>query len=151
MVAIIKENKETQPLNIFLVEDDDGDAKAVIRAFNKAKIANPIIRAYDGLEALEALRGENGHLMPRKPYILLLDLNMPRMDGIQFLKELRADPELSNSIVFILTTSKSDKDKAEAYDFNVAGYIVKENAGTDFLSLIDLIDNYWRLVELPGQ
>lgn len=71
------------------------------------------------------------------------------MDGIQFLKELRSDPQLSNSIVFILTTSNSDKDKAEAYDFNVAGYIVKENAGRDFLNLIDLIDNYWRLVELP--
>ncbi len=62
MVATIKENNNTQPLNIFLIEDDDGDAKAVIRAFNKAKIANPIVRAYDGLEALEALRGENGHL-----------------------------------------------------------------------------------------
>jgi CheY-like chemotaxis protein len=149
MVAIIKSNPKTHPLNIFLVEDDDGDAKAVIRAFNKAKIANPIVRAYDGLEALEALRGENGHEKPPAPYLLLLDLNMPRMDGIQFLTELRQDPELKRSIVFILTTSKSDKDKAEAYDLNVAGYIVKETAGTDFLNLIDLIDNYWRLVELP--
>lgn len=149
MVATIKENSNTQALNIFLVEDDDGDAKAVIRAFNKAKIANPIIRAYDGLEALEALRGENGHVKPPFPYIILLDINMPRMDGIQFLKELRSDEELCNSIVFILTTSSSDTDKAEAYGFNVAGYIVKENAGRDFLNLIDLIDNYWRLVELP--
>lgn len=149
MVAIIKESADTKPLNIFLVEDDDGDAKAVIRAFTKAKIANPIVRAYDGIEALEVLRGEGGHEKPRKPYILLLDLNMPRMDGIQFLKELRADPDLKKSIVFILTTSKNDQDKAEAYDLNVAGYIVKETAGTDFLNLIDLIDNYWRLVELP--
>lgn len=150
MVAIIKEDTRTQPLNILLVEDDDGDAKAVIRAFTKAKVANPITRAYDGIEALEVLRGENGQVKPSTPYILLLDINMPRMDGIQFLKELRSDPELHKTIVFILTTSKSDKDKCEAYEYNVAGYIVKENAGTDFLKLIDLIDNYWRLVEMPG-
>lgn len=149
MVTTIKDNADTKPLNIFLVEDDDGDAKAVIRAFNKAKVANPIVRAYDGLEALESLRGEGGHEKPPSPYIVLLDLNMPRMDGIQFLKELRGDPELNRTIVFILTTSKSDKDKAEAYDLNVAGYIVKETAGVDFLGLIGLIDNYWRLVELP--
>lgn len=149
MVSMVKDNKNTQPLNIFLVEDDDGDAKAVIRAFNKAKVANPIIRAYDGLEALEALRGLNGHVKPPLPYIILLDLNMPRMDGIQFLKELRKDPDLKKTIVFILTTSKNDKDKAEAYELNVAGYIVKETAGTDFLQLTGLIDNYWRLVELP--
>lgn len=150
MVAIIKEDVKTKPLNILLVEDDDGDAKAVTRAFNKAKVANPIIRAYDGIEALEILRGENGHEKPSAPYILLLDINMPRMDGIQVLKELRADSDLQKTIVFVLTTSKSDQDKSQAYGFNVAGYIVKEDAGADFLSLIDLIDNYWRLVELPG-
>jgi CheY-like chemotaxis protein len=150
MVATIKEVTNTQPLNIFLVEDDDGDAKAVIRAFEKAKVANPIVRAHDGKEALEALRGENGHSKPPSPYILLLDLNMPRMDGIQFLQEIRQDPELKKSVVFILTTSKSDRDKAEAYNLNVAGYIVKETAGQDFLKLINMIDNYWRLVELPS-
>lgn len=150
MIATIKKVANSQLLNIFLIEDDDGDAKAVIRAFDKAKVANPIIRAHDGQEALEALRGENGHKTPPKPYILLLDLNMPRMDGIQFLQEIRQDPELKKSIVFILTTSKSDRDKAEAYDLNVAGYIVKETAGQDFLKLIHMIDNYWRLVELPN-
>jgi CheY-like chemotaxis protein len=140
-----------KPLNIVLVEDDDGDAKAVQRAFAKAKIANPIVRAEDGMDALELLRGENGRTKPPSPYLLLVDLNMPRMNGIQFVRVLRADPQLKQSIVFILTTSKSEEDKASAYDLNVAGYIVKETAGQDFLRLVGMVDSFWRIVELPPQ
>lgn len=136
-------------VNILLVEDDDGDAKAVRRAFSKAKIANPILRAVDGIEALEMLRGENGREKLPKPNILLVDLNMPRMNGFQLVKALRADPELKRSIVFLLTTSKSEEDKAAAYDLNVAGYIIKQNAGVDFLNLVGMIDSYWRIVEMP--
>lgn len=139
----------TKPLHILLVEDDDGDAKAVRRAFSKAKIANTIIRAEDGIEALEMLRGENGHEKPDMPLILLVDLNMPRMGGIELVKELRADPLLKRTIVFILTTSKSDEDKESAYEHHVTGYIVKETAGRDFLNLVDMVDRYWRIVELP--
>lgn len=139
----------TQPLNIILVEDDDGDAKAVTRAFTKAKIANPIIRAIDGVEALETLRGKNGKHKPAPPYILLVDLNMPRMSGIDFVTELRNDPLLKHTIIFVLTTSKRDEDKIAAYNLNVAGYIVKETAGRDFLNLVELLDRYWRIVEMP--
>ena len=130
-------------------EDDDGDAKAVTRAFKKANIANPITRAYDGVEALRILQDKSHEKCPAEPFIILLDLNMPRMDGIEFLQNLRNDPELKKTIVFILTTSKSDEDKSQAYDFNVAGYIVKETAGRDFLHLIEMIGDYWRLVEMP--
>jgi CheY-like chemotaxis protein len=136
-------------VNILLVEDDDGDAKAVRRAFAKAKIANPILRAVDGIEALEMLRGENGRERLGRPNILLVDLNMPRMNGFQLVRALRADPDLKRSIVFFLTTSKSEEDKAAAYDLNVAGYIVKQNAGVDFLNLVGMIDSYWRIVEMP--
>lgn len=149
MVELIVSEKKTKPLKIILIEDDDGDAKAVKRAFSKAKIANPIVRAVDGIEGLELLRGESGQEKPEKPYILLVDLNMPRMDGFQFIKALRDDRDLKNTVAFVLTTSKSDADKAKAYDLNVAGYIVKETAGHDFLELVSLVDNYWRLVELP--
>ena len=138
-----------QPLNIILVEDDDGDAKAVIRAFQTVRIANPIIRAVDGVEALELLRGENGQAKPPSPYLLLVDMNMPRMNGIEFVKALRKDDALHKSIVFMLTTSKREEDKVAAYDLNVAGYIVKETAGQDFLSLVSLVDCYWRIVEMP--
>jgi DNA-binding response OmpR family regulator len=139
----------SKPLNILLVEDDDGDAKAVRRAFQKVKIANPIIRAVDGIDALEMLRGENGQTKPASPYLLLVDLNMPRMNGIQLVKALREDDNLHKSIVFMLTTSKREEDKIAAYDLNVAGYIVKETAGQDFLNLVSLVDCYWRIVEMP--
>jgi CheY-like chemotaxis protein len=139
----------SRPLSILLVEDDDGDAKAVQRAFQKAKIANPILRAVDGMEALEMLKGANGKAKPPSPYLLLVDLNMPRMNGIQFVKALREDEDLRHSIAFILTTSKREEDKIAAYDLNVAGYIVKATAGQDFLKLVSLVDCYWRIVEIP--
>ena len=139
----------SKSLSILLVEDDDGDAKAVQRAFQKAKIANPIIRAVDGLEALDILRGTNGKAKTPSPFILLVDLNMPRMNGIQLVKVLREDKDLRHSIAFILTTSRSDEDKVAAYDLNVAGYIVKSTAGQDFLNLVSLVDCYWRIVEMP--
>jgi CheY-like chemotaxis protein len=139
----------SKPLNIVLVEDDDGDAKALSRAFQKAKIANKILRAVDGIDALDMLRGTNGKEKIPAPYILLVDLNMPRMSGIQLIQALREDEELRHAIAFILTTSKRDEDKMAAYDFNVAGYIVKETAGQDFLNLVNLVDCYWRIVEMP--
>lgn len=137
-------------LNLLLVEDDDGDAKAVIRAFRKAKVINPLHRAIDGVEAMEILKGKNGREALPGPYIIIADINMPRMDGIKLVHEIRADPELKSAIVFILTTSKSEEDKLKAYDLNVAGYIVKETAGRDFLKLVDMLDAYWRVVELPN-
>lgn len=136
-------------LNILLVEDDDGDAKAVKRAFSREKIANQIVRAEDGIEALELLRGQNGKEKLPSPFIILVDLNMPRMGGIELIEEIRNDAELNKSIIFVLTTSKSEEDKVSSYELNVAGYIVKETAGRDFLELSKLIDNYWLLVELP--
>jgi CheY-like chemotaxis protein len=140
---------ETKPIHILLVEDDEGDAKAVQRAFAKARIANPFVRAHDGLEALEMLRGEGGRETLKPPRLLLVDLNMPRMNGIELVAALRADPELHNLVVFVLTTSQRDEDMAAAYGLNVAGYIVKEKAGEDFLRLCGLVDSYWRIVEIP--
>ena len=140
---------DIKPLNILLVEDDDGDAKAVQRAFRRTTIANPIVRAVDGIEALDIMRGANGKAKPSSPYLLLVDLNMPRMNGIQLIKALREDEILRHSVVFVLSTSKRDEDKMAAYDLNVAGYILKGTAGQDFLSLVNLMDCYRRIVELP--
>ena len=137
-------------VNILLLEDDDGDAKAILRALRKARVANPITRALDGVEALEILEGRNGRDKLPGPHLLLVDINMPRMDGIEFLRELRSNEELKRSIAFVLTTSARDEDVIAAYDLNVAGYVLKDNAGGDFLKLIELLDCYWRVVRFPG-
>lgn len=144
-----QQNKST--LSILLVEDDDVDAMGIQRAFKNANVQTPIFRAEDGIVALEMLRGENGYEQVPFPFIILVDLNMPRMNGLEFIQELRKDPELKSSIVFVLTTSKHDQDKKAAYDLDVAGYIVKDNAGGDYQMLIQLLDYYWQIVELPSK
>jgi CheY-like chemotaxis protein len=136
-------------IRILLVEDDDGDAKAVERTFEKARIANPIVRALDGIEAMAILKGTDKKPRLEPPYLLLVDLNMPRMDGIQLVTAIREDPALHDTIVFMLTTSNRAEDKQAAYSLNVTGYILKEKAGEDFLKLFSLVDCFWRIVEMP--
>jgi CheY-like chemotaxis protein len=133
-------------LNILLVEDDQVDVMNVRRAFERNRIANPLFVAGDGLEALEMLR--NGRV-PDSRRIVLLDLNMPRMSGIEFLRELRRDPVLMHTPVVILTTSNDDRDKIEAYNLNVAGYLLKPVTFVNFVELMAALNKYWTLVELP--
>ncbi|MDP5035354.1 MAG: response regulator [Alishewanella sp.] len=135
-------------VTILLIDDDDVDVMGVKRALKQLKILNPIIRARDGVEGLAIIRDTKKQ---RKSYIVLLDINMPRMDGLEMLYELRNDPHISNSIVFILTTSKADEDKAKAYNQHIAGYIVKNQVAEGFVRVVALLDSYWRLVELPSQ
>jgi CheY-like chemotaxis protein len=134
-----------QLLKILLVEDDEVDVMNVQRAFAKNHIANPLFVARNGLEALDMLRGD----MPKGRRIVLLDLNMPRMSGIEFLRELRADPELCATPVVVLTTSNNDRDKVDAYRLNVAGYLVKPVTFSEFSDLMVTLNKYWTLVELP--
>lgn len=133
-------------VSILLVEDDDIDAKAVERGFNKLKLANPLIRTKNGLEALELLRSPGG---VQRPYVILLDLNMPIMGGIEFLQNIRKDDNLKNAIIFVLTTSSADEDLVAAYNENIAGYIVKSDVKGGFDKVINLLDCYWRVVMLP--
>ncbi|MES2772043.1 MAG: response regulator [Pseudomonadota bacterium] len=140
--------KPYREVTILLVDDDDVDAMGVQRALTKLKIVNPIIRAHDGVEGLALLR--DAQAVPR-PCIILLDLNMPRMSGLEMLAVLRSDPTLSSEVVFVLTTSKIDEDKVAAYQNHVAGYIVKSQVGNGFLRIVEMLDHYWRVVELPVQ
>lgn len=138
-------------VTFLVVEDDDVDVMAVERAFRQLKIANKQVFAGDGVEALEYLRGQAGREKIQAPYIILLDLNMPRMTGLEFLEVIRNDNELNQSVVFVLTTSNDDRDKCSAYEKNVAGYIVKSDPAAGFLEAITMLDHYWRVVELPKQ
>lgn len=137
-------------VNLLLVDDDEVDVQGLKRAFAKSKIGNPITVAHDGIEALEILRGENGRTKLAKPHLILLDLNMPRMNGIEFLEAIRADDELKSAVVFMVTTSKAEEDKARAYGHNVAGYIVKQDPAATFMQAVSLMEHYWKIVEFPG-
>jgi CheY-like chemotaxis protein len=141
---------EPRTVHLLHVEDDDLCIMGLARAFKKAKIANPISFAHDGIDALEMLRGTNDRERFPRPYVILLDLNLPRMGGVGFLKELRKDEDLKKSIVFIMTTSGADEDKVKAYNLGVAGYILKTNPANAFLETTALLDTYWRVVEFPA-
>ena len=119
------------------------------RGFKKIKIANPMVIARDGVEALDCLRGRNGKGPVNKPYMILLDLNMPRMNGIEFLEEIRKDPDHKEALVFVMTTSKRDEDRVAAYQSHVAGYIIKSDIANGFMKVVEMIDKYWRIVEFP--
>jgi CheY-like chemotaxis protein len=133
-------------LNILLVEDDEVDVMNVRRAFQKNRITNPLFVATNGVDALEQLRGG---VIPRDRRIILLDLNMPRMNGIEFLKEIRQDPELNLTPVIVLTTSNDERDRIEAYNLNVAGYLLKPVTFSNFCEVMAALNKYWALVELP--
>lgn len=137
-------------LNILLVDDDELDVMNVQRAFKKNNIANPLYVAGNGVEALAMLRGQaDGSSLPKDRRIILLDLNMPRMNGIEFLRELRADPALRPIPVIVLTTSDEERDKVEAYNLNVAGYILKPVTLINFVETMATLNKYWMLSELP--
>jgi CheY-like chemotaxis protein len=135
-----------KPLHILLVEDDQIDQMNVKRAFERNKIMNPLYVAENGLEALEMLRDGR---VPDERRLILLDLNMPKMNGIEFLKNLRADPDLGHTPVVVLTTSNDEEDKVNAYDLNVAGYLLKPVTFSNFVELTAALNKYWTLVELP--
>ncbi len=134
----------SREVNILVVEDDEIDVKTLLRAFKKLKIANPVTVAKDGIEGWEAIQD-----LPR-PYLLILDINMPRMNGIELLEKIRASEKFQDSIVFILTTSTDDEDKFEAYNLNVAGYMLKSDMGASFIRAIEMVERYWKVVEFPS-
>ncbi|MBF2077124.1 MAG: response regulator [Synechococcales cyanobacterium T60_A2020_003] len=138
-------------VNIVLVEDDEVDVMNIQRAFKRANIVNPLYIASNGLEALDILRGKSDKYthLPSERRLVLLDLNMPKMGGIEFLNELRADEALRATPVVVLTTSNQDQDRVEAYNLNVAGYLLKPVTFATFAELMVALNKYWTLCEMP--
>ena len=134
------------PVQILLVDDDDVDVMNVQRAFRKGNLLNSLVVARDGAEGLLALR--SGALNSRRR-IVLLDLNMPRMNGIEMLREVRRDPALRNIPVVVLTTSNEEQDRADAYGLHVAGYLLKPVTFARFVELMTTLNRYWQMVEHP--
>lgn len=133
-------------INILLVEDDEVDVMTVRRAFTRANITNPLVVASNGIEALEILRRDE---LPPTRRLILLDVNMPKMNGIEFLRELRADPKLQMASVVVLTTSNEERDRIEAFKLNVAGYLLKPVTFLQFAEVMTTINKYWALMEMP--
>lgn len=131
---------------ILLVEDDAVDVVTVRRAFEDNGIDIELFVRSDGQEALTALRSG---AVPTRRLLILLDLNMPRMNGIDFVRALRADEELRRTPVVVLTTSTRRQDKEDAYDANVAGYLVKPLDYDECVALFGKLADYWRAVQLP--
>jgi len=133
---------------ILLVEDDEVDIQGFRRAMARQGLANPLVIVNDGIEALQQLRGQGVPPLAR-PYVIVLDLNLPRLSGIELLQELRADSELRRSVVFVHTTSRAEQDKVQAYQLNIAGYIVKSDPNGGLQAAVKMLGHYWRVVELP--
>jgi len=131
---------------ILLVEDDSVDAMTVKRALKDLKVTNPLVHSANGEEAIDYLRNDANE----KPCVILLDLNMPKMNGIEFLKVAKTDEMLKRIPAVVLTTSKDDRDKVESFELNVAGYIVKPVDYKKFVEAIRIVDLYWTLSELPS-
>lgn len=139
---------DSPPMSILLVDDDDVAAEALVRGLRKHSMEGPIVIAEDGIVALKILRGTHASKIA-KPYIVLLDLNMPRMNGLEFLRELRNDAALKGAVVFVLTTSGAEADRTRAYEHSIAGYMLKSAVGPQFRGLARFLIEYRCTVLFP--
>ncbi|MBL0095438.1 MAG: response regulator [Bacteroidetes bacterium] len=139
-----------KPVTILHIEDDQVDKMVIDRVIKRLNITSQLLHAPNGEEALDILRGTNGKTKADPmPNVILLDINMPKMNGLEFLKELRADESIKSISVFVLTTSNDDADRKEAYDHNVAGYILKPVDIAQFETTFQVLANFWKICEWP--
>jgi two-component system, response regulator len=141
------------PLTILMADDDEDDRLLTRQAFEEIRLINDLRFVVDGEELLEYLRGEGSYSAadsaPR-PSLILLDLNMPRLDGREALIQIKADPRLRSIPIVILTTSKQEEDVLQSYDLGVSSFITKPVSFDGLVEVMRTLDNYWfEIVELP--
>lgn len=140
----MRDRYDADRVTFLVVDDDDVAVMAMRRAIRKLGLSNPVEVATDGEDALARLR-----LGVERPFIVTLDLNMPRMNGMEFLAEVRRDPELQDTVIFVVTTSDAPKDVTSAYARNIAGYIVKEDTFETLKRALSMLREYTEVVRLP--
>jgi CheY-like chemotaxis protein len=139
------------PIEILLVEDSLADVRLTEEAFRDAKVLNHMSVVTDGTEAMQFLRREGPHAAAPRPDLILLDLNLPRKDGREVLKEIKDDPNLRRIPVVVLTTSRAEEDVLKAYNLHANCYITKPVDFTQFISVVRSIEGFWlSVVKLPG-
>jgi len=142
-----------KPFVVLMAEDDEHDVVATRRAWKKHNIANPLYVVNDGEECLDFLHRRGKYSDPVKaprPGIILLDIKMPKMDGLAVLRHIREDDGLRRLPVVMLTTSKREEDQLKSYDFGANAFVVKPVGFTNFSEAVRTINLFWELVELPG-
>jgi len=141
---------DAKPIEILLVEDSPSDAKLTKEALKEGKIANNLNHVIDGVEAMEYLRQKSRFTKAKRPDLIMLDLNLPRKDGREVLRELKNDPLLKTIPIIVLTTSRADKDILQSYELNANCYITKPVDFPNFIDVIKSIEQFWlAVVTLP--
>jgi chemotaxis family two-component system response regulator Rcp1 len=145
-------NHEQRPIEILMVEDSPSDTQLAIEALHEAKISNRLSHVEDGVEALQFLRRQGPYQDAPRPDLILLDLNLPRMDGRQLLEEIKQDPDLRIIPVVVLTTSRSEQDVLRSYQLHANCYITKPVDFTQFMQVVKSIEHFWlTVVTLPKE
>lgn len=144
--------KDTSTIAIVMADDDDDDYMLTKKAFADSRLANPLVRVKDGEELMEYLRGEGVYAKnrPGRPGVILLDLNMPRLDGREALREIKSDERLRDIPVVVFTTSKAEEDIYKSYQLGVNSFITKPVTFDGLAKVIQALGSYWfEIVELP--
>ena len=142
---------DSTAMEILMVEDDPQDAELALRALRAAKIANHITVARDGAEAVDLLFGEASHQLAAAPKVILLDLKLPKVDGLEVLKRIKGDPRTKFIPVVVLTSSREQNDIVESYRLGVNSYIVKPVDFEGFADAVQKAGMYWLLLNQPPE
>ncbi len=146
--------RKSRPVSILMAEDDPDDCMLVEEAFRESCLGNDLFFVHDGEELLQCLRQQGRYAAPAfapRPGLILLDLNMPRKDGLEALEEIKADPHLRHTPVVVLTTSQTEEDVLRTYDLGVAGFITKPVTFEGLVEVVKAFGQYWfEIVELPN-